>query len=95
MTTAAEMWALLVADKTQRDFSYAVLLRRQLYQHSHHRGESMLEYLKKVASLRQQLQNMGTEYNITDDEMARLLLMGVPITHRELIEQFDRSNKTR
>lgn len=43
METAAEMWASLAADKTQRDFSYAVLLRRHIYQHSHHRGESMLE----------------------------------------------------
>ena len=89
MATASEMWASLVADKTQRDFSYAVLLRRQLYQHSHHRGESMLEYLKKMASFRQKLQNMGPEHSITDNEMARLLRMGVVITHRELIEQFD------
>ncbi|EGZ15437.1 hypothetical protein PHYSODRAFT_507014 [Phytophthora sojae] len=28
MATAAEMWNTLVADNTQRDFSYAVLLRR-------------------------------------------------------------------
>ena len=43
METAAEMWASLAADKTQRDFSYAVLLRRHIYHRSHHRGESMLE----------------------------------------------------
>ena len=88
MATAADMWASLVADKNQRDFSHAVMLRRQLYQYLHHRGESMLEYLEKMASLRHQLQNMGTEHDITDYEMARLLFMGVAITHRELIEQF-------
>ena len=89
MATVADMWASMVANKTQRDFSDAVLLRLQLYQHSHDRGESMLEYLKRMASLRQQLQNLGTKLHITDDEMVRLFLMGVARTHRELIEQFD------
>ena len=57
--TAAEMWASLVSDKTQCDFSYAVMLRRQA---SHSRGKSMADYLKKMSRLHQQQQSMGTEH---------------------------------
>uniref|UniRef100_H3HAI1 Integrase catalytic domain-containing protein n=1 Tax=Phytophthora ramorum TaxID=164328 RepID=H3HAI1_PHYRM len=42
-----------------------------------------------MTHLRQQLRNVGSEHAISDDEMARLLLMGVAMTHRELVEQFD------
>ncbi|GMF56114.1 unnamed protein product [Phytophthora fragariaefolia] len=36
-----------------------------------------------------QLRNVGSEHAISDDEMARLLLMGVAVTHQDLVEQFD------
>ena len=49
----------------------------------------MAENLKKMASFRQQLQNTGAEHAVMDGEMAQLLLMGVALTHREWIEQFD------
>ncbi|POM60073.1 hypothetical protein PHPALM_31111 [Phytophthora palmivora] len=42
-----------------------------------------------MTRLRQQLCNIGTEHTIADEEMARVLLMGVSLTHRELVEQFD------
>ena len=42
-----------------------------------------------MESFRRQLQNMGAEHAVSDGKMARLLLMGVVLTHRELIEQFD------
>lgn len=83
------MWNSLVADKTQHEFSYAVLLRRQLYQNTHTEGQSMADYLVGMTRLRQQLQSMSSEHAISDEEMARLLLMGVSLTHRELVEQFD------
>ncbi|POM72418.1 Hypothetical protein PHPALM_10866, partial [Phytophthora palmivora] len=89
MTTAHEMWETLVSDYTQRDFSYAVMLRRQLYQCSHQQDQSMADYLRTMTQLRQQLRNVGSEHAIGDDEMAHLLLMGVAVTHRELVEQFD------
>ncbi|POM59073.1 Hypothetical protein PHPALM_36195 [Phytophthora palmivora] len=89
MTTAHEMWETLVSDNTQTDFSYAVMLRRQLYQCSHQQDQSMAEYLRTMTQLRQQLRNVGSEHAIGDDEMARLPLMGVAISHRELVEQFD------
>ncbi|KAG6623103.1 uncharacterized protein IUM83_12186 [Phytophthora cinnamomi] len=89
MTTAAEMWNTLVADNTQRDFSYAVLLRRQLYQTSHTDGQSLAEYITTMTQLRQKLRNMGPEHGITDNDMAQLLLMGVAVTHPELLDQFD------
>ena len=40
---------------------------------------------EEIGRLRQQLQNMGTEHNIADDEMTRLLIMDVALTHREPI----------
>ncbi|EGZ15482.1 hypothetical protein PHYSODRAFT_507562 [Phytophthora sojae] len=80
---------ILRADKTQHEFSYAVLLRRQLYQNTHTEGQSMADYLVGMTRLRQQLQSMSSEHAISDEEMARLLLMGVSLTHRELVEQFD------
>ncbi|GMF32442.1 unnamed protein product [Phytophthora fragariaefolia] len=49
----------------------------------------MADYLRTMTQLRQQLRNVGSEHAISDDEMARLLLMGVAVTHRELVEQFD------
>uniref|UniRef100_H3H705 Uncharacterized protein n=1 Tax=Phytophthora ramorum TaxID=164328 RepID=H3H705_PHYRM len=89
LSTAHGMWETLVSDYTQRDFSYAVLLRRQLYQCSHQQDQLMADYLRTMTHLRQQLRNVGSEHEISDDEMARLLLMGVAMTHRELMEQFD------
>ncbi|KAE9331789.1 hypothetical protein PF008_g15255 [Phytophthora fragariae] len=83
------MWETLVSDYTQRDFSYAVLLRRQLYQCFHEQDQLMADYLRTMTHMRQQLRNVGSEHAISDDEMARLLLMGVAMTHRELVEQFD------
>ncbi|EGZ22157.1 hypothetical protein PHYSODRAFT_330008 [Phytophthora sojae] len=53
MTTAKEMWDTLVGDHTQRDFSYAMLLKRQLYQCSHTPGQSMAEYIRTMTQLRQ------------------------------------------
>ena len=40
---------------------------------------------EEIGSLRQQLQNTGTKLNIADDEMTRLLIMDVALTHREPI----------
>ncbi|OWY92438.1 hypothetical protein PHMEG_00038570, partial [Phytophthora megakarya] len=93
MGTAHEMWESLVSDYTQRDFSYAVLLRRQLYQCSHQQDQSMADYLRTMTRLRQQLRSVGNEYAINDDEMARILLMGVAMTQRSLVEQFDLSTR--
>ncbi|KAE9236004.1 hypothetical protein PF005_g1215 [Phytophthora fragariae] len=89
LLTAHDMWETLVSDYTQRDFSYAVLLRRQLYQCFHEQDQLMADYLRTMTHMRQQLRNVGSEHAISDDEMARLLLMGVAMTHRELVEQFD------
>ncbi|KAE8911586.1 hypothetical protein PF005_g21944 [Phytophthora fragariae] len=95
MMTAKEMWDTLVGDHTQRDFSYAMLLKRQLYQCSHAPGQSMAEYIRTMTQLRQQLRNMGAEHAIADADMACLLLMGVAMTHRELLEQFDLPTRQR
>ncbi|KAE8880383.1 hypothetical protein PF005_g17165 [Phytophthora fragariae] len=89
LSSAHDIWGTLVSDYTQRDFSYAVPLRRQLYQCSHEQGQLMSDYLRTMAHMRQQLRNVGSEHAISDDEMAHLLLMGVVMTHRELVEQFD------
>ncbi|KAE9019779.1 hypothetical protein PF011_g5681 [Phytophthora fragariae] len=89
LLTAHDMWETLVSDYTQRDFSYVVLLRRQLYQCSHEQDQLMADYLRTMTHMRLQLRNVGSEHAISDDEMARLLLMGVAMTHRELVEQFD------
>eukprot|EP00644_Phytophthora_capsici_P002717 jgi/Phyca11/105598/e_gw1.11.330.1 len=89
MATAKEMWDSVVADKTQRDFSYAVLLRRHLYHQTHAKGQPMGQFIASMTRIRQQLRNIGPEHTITDEEMSRLLLMGVSLTHPELVEQFD------
>ncbi|KAE9007482.1 hypothetical protein PR003_g5668 [Phytophthora rubi] len=49
----------------------------------------MAEYIRTMTQLRQQLRNMGAEHAIMDADMAYLLLMGVAMTHHELLEQFD------
>ncbi|ETP30672.1 hypothetical protein F442_20391 [Phytophthora nicotianae P10297] len=95
MTTAKEMWDTLVSDHTQRDFSYAMLLRSQSYQCTHRAEQSMEAYLRTMTQLRQQLRNMGPEHAVSDADMACLLLMGVAMTHRELIEQFDLGTRQR
>ncbi|OWY93632.1 hypothetical protein PHMEG_00036899, partial [Phytophthora megakarya] len=89
MTTAKEMWDTVVADKTQRDYSYVALLRAQLYSTKHVKGQTMTEYLQTMNRLRQQLCNMGVAHRVDDDEMLRVLTMGVSLTHPELVEQFD------
>jgi len=61
MSAAREMWETLVSDHTQRDFSYAMLLKCQLYQCIHEPGQSMAEFTRTMAQLRQQLRNMGAE----------------------------------
>ncbi|OWZ08946.1 hypothetical protein PHMEG_00018437 [Phytophthora megakarya] len=61
----------------------------KLYQCTHRPDQSMEEYLRTMTQLRQQLRNMGAEHAVSDADMACLLLMGVAMTHREMIEQFD------
>ncbi|KAK1941825.1 hypothetical protein P3T76_006889 [Phytophthora citrophthora] len=68
--TAKEMWETLTAEKTQRDFSYAVPLKRELYTHSYTPGRKMADYIQEMNSLRQRLQHMGTSYVIQDNEMS-------------------------
>ncbi|EGZ18365.1 hypothetical protein PHYSODRAFT_499017, partial [Phytophthora sojae] len=87
--TAKEMWPTLTAEKTQRDFSYAVHLKRELYTHSYTPGKKMADYIQEMNSLRQRLQHMGPGFEIHDNEMSQLLLMGVCAVHRELVTQFD------
>ncbi|KAG6611473.1 uncharacterized protein IUM83_15631 [Phytophthora cinnamomi] len=89
MPSAKDMWDTLVSDHTQRDFSYAMLLKRQLYQCSLERGQSMADYISTMTRRRQRLWNMGVEHAISDQEMDSVLLMGVAVMHKELIEQFD------
>eukprot|EP00644_Phytophthora_capsici_P018728 jgi/Phyca11/132074/e_gw1.131.13.1 len=85
MATAREMWDTLVADKTQRDFSYVALLRAQLYSTKHVVGQPMSEYLTIMNRFRQQLRNMGPTYAVNDDDMLGILTMGVSLTHPELV----------
>ncbi|KAG3191524.1 hypothetical protein PC128_g10878 [Phytophthora cactorum] len=89
MASAKDMWDTLVSDHTQRDFSYATLLKRQLYQCSLEPGQTMADYVRPMTQLRQRLRNMDADHAISDGDMTSLLLMGVAMTHRELLEQFD------
>ncbi|KAG6618351.1 uncharacterized protein IUM83_01337 [Phytophthora cinnamomi] len=89
MPSAKDMWDTLVSDHTQRDFSYAMLPKRQLYQCSLERGQSMADYISTMTPLRQRLRNMGVEHAISDKAMDSVLMMGVAVMHKELIEQFD------
>jgi len=74
------MWETLVSDHTLRGFSYAMLLKRQLYQCTHDPGQSIADYIRTMTQLRQQLRNMGAEHAITDEDMVCLLLIGVAMT---------------
>jgi len=58
-STAREMWDTLSAEKTQRDFSYAVHLKRELYTHSYVPGQKMADYIQEMNTLRQWLLLMG------------------------------------
>ncbi|OWZ12852.1 hypothetical protein PHMEG_00013924 [Phytophthora megakarya] len=60
-----------------------------LYSTKHAKGQTMTEYLQTMNRLRQQLYNMGVANRINDDEMFRILTMGVSLTHPELVEPFD------
>ncbi|KAG6614501.1 necrosis inducing-like protein NPP1 type [Phytophthora cinnamomi] len=90
---AREMWEALTAEKTQRDFSYAVHLKRELYTHSYTHsytpGKKMADYIQEMNSLRQRLRHMGPGFEIKDNELSQLLLMGVCAVHRELATKFD------
>ncbi|KAF4132727.1 Integrase core domain [Phytophthora infestans] len=88
-STAKEMWDTLTAEKTQRDFSYAVHLKRELYTHSYAPGQKMAEYIQEMNMLRQRLQHMGPSFVIDDTSMSQLMLMGVCAVHREIVTQFD------
>ncbi|KAG4050023.1 hypothetical protein PC123_g14719 [Phytophthora cactorum] len=89
LTTTKEMWDALTAKKTQRDFSYAVHLQREMFAHSYTPGPNMADYIQDMNSLRQRLQHMGPGFMITDTFMSQLLLMGVCAVHREIVTQFD------
>ncbi|KAE9171760.1 hypothetical protein PF005_g27012 [Phytophthora fragariae] len=88
-TSAKEMYDTLIAEKTQRDYSYAVHLKRELYAHSYTPGQKMADYIQEMNSLRQRLQHMGPSFAIDDTSMYQALLMGVCAVHRELVTQFD------
>ncbi|EGZ06669.1 hypothetical protein PHYSODRAFT_319490 [Phytophthora sojae] len=60
-----------------------------LYQTSHNEGQLLAEYITTMTQLRQKLRNMGPDHAITDNDMAQLLLMGVAVTHPELLDHFD------
>ncbi|EGZ12842.1 hypothetical protein PHYSODRAFT_316402 [Phytophthora sojae] len=85
--TAKEMWETLTAEKTQRDFSYAVHLKRELYTHSYTPGKKMADYIQEMNSLRQRLQHMGPGFEIHDNEMSQLLLMGNALLSRDEMEK--------
>eukprot|EP00644_Phytophthora_capsici_P018869 jgi/Phyca11/133039/e_gw1.304.6.1 len=70
------MWDTIVADKTQRDFSYVSLLKGQLYATKHSKGQPMAEYLATMNRIRQQLRSMGTQHAVSDQEMLSVLTMG-------------------
>ncbi|EEY64839.1 uncharacterized protein PITG_22606 [Phytophthora infestans T30-4] len=84
-STAKEMWDTLTAEKSQRDFSYAVHLKRELYTHSYAPGQKMAEYIQEMNMLRQRLQHMGPSFVIDDTSMSQLMLMGVCAVHREIV----------
>ncbi|KAE8910928.1 hypothetical protein PF003_g5201 [Phytophthora fragariae] len=88
-TSAKEMYDTLIAEKTQRDYSYAVHLKRELYTHSYTPGQKMADYIQEMNSLRQRLQHMGPSFVIDDTPMSQVLLMGVCAVHREIVTHFD------
>ncbi|ETN14300.1 hypothetical protein PPTG_07930 [Phytophthora nicotianae INRA-310] len=88
MATAREMWTTLVEDNTVRDYSYMMTLRSQLYALKHVQGQPMSEYLSNMGRTRQLLNIVDPTHAISDDEMARILVMGVMQTHRDLVDQF-------
>jgi hypothetical protein len=88
-STAREMWDTLSAEKTLRDFSYAVHLKRELYTHSYVPGQKMADYIQEMNTLRQRLQHMWPSFLIDDTSMSQLLLMGVCAAHREIVTHFD------
>ncbi|ETP23533.1 hypothetical protein F441_03361 [Phytophthora nicotianae CJ01A1] len=88
MATAREMWTTLVEDNTVRDYSYMMTLRSQLYALKHVQGQLMSEYLSNIGRTRQLLNIVDPTHAISDDEMARILVVGVMQTHRDLVDQF-------
>ncbi|OWY94808.1 hypothetical protein PHMEG_00035356 [Phytophthora megakarya] len=74
-STAKEMWDTLIAEKTQRDFSYAVHLKREMYTHAYVPGQKMSDYIQEMNALRQRLQHMGPNFVVDDTSMSQLLLM--------------------
>ncbi|KAK1945661.1 hypothetical protein P3T76_002709 [Phytophthora citrophthora] len=80
MATAKEMWDTIVADKTERDYLYVALLKAQLYNTKHVKGQTLTEYLATMVRMRQQLSSMGTTHAVDDDGMLRVLTMGVTLT---------------
>ena len=48
-----------------------------------------MNYLNKMAHLRQKLLNFGPEHVITDTEITRMFLIKVMATHREFVEQLN------
>eukprot|EP00644_Phytophthora_capsici_P008812 jgi/Phyca11/102244/e_gw1.6.1073.1 len=77
MNSSKAMWDTIVADKTQRDFSYVSLLKGQLYTTKHTKGQPMAEYLAGMNKIRQQLRGLGANYAVSDEEMLSVLTMGV------------------
>eukprot|EP00644_Phytophthora_capsici_P014335 jgi/Phyca11/98538/e_gw1.3.1247.1 len=85
MTTAREMWDTLIADNTARDYSYMMALRSQLYELKHVQDQPMTEYLATMGRTRQLLNIVDPTHAIDDDEFARILVMGVMKTPRDLV----------
>ncbi|POM79040.1 Hypothetical protein PHPALM_3359 [Phytophthora palmivora] len=85
---ASNLWDTLVLSYTQRAFSYAMLLKRQPFRCSHALGQSMTDYIRPITQLRHRLLIMNTEH-ASGWRFGWILLMGVAMTYRELLEHFD------
>ncbi|KAF4131478.1 gag-polypeptide of LTR copia-type [Phytophthora infestans] len=62
--TAKEMWDTLIAEKTQRDFSYTVYLKHTLCTHAYTPVQKIAGYIQEMNALHQRLQHMGPSFMV-------------------------------
>ncbi|KAE9171394.1 hypothetical protein PF005_g27158 [Phytophthora fragariae] len=88
MTEARKMWVAFELEKTKRNYSNSLFVRKKFYAYDYTHGMDMDQYLDEMEAMRRQLRNLNEI--ISDAEMVKVILQGVAYEYRGIVLMFDK-----
>ncbi|KAE8913790.1 hypothetical protein PF005_g24125 [Phytophthora fragariae] len=87
MTEAREIWVAFELEKTKRNYSNSLFVRKKFYAYDYTHGMDMDQYID-VEAMRRQLRNLNEI--ISDAEMVKVILQGMAYEYRGIARMFDK-----